>query len=362
MSATDSPPAPRFRLLRFDAVKLDGKAHYLIKKLIPSDGLTVIWGPPKCGKSLWVQDLSMHVALGWEYRGRRVKRGPVVYIACEGERGLRARIEAWRRERLETYEYIVPFWLLPTQLNLIDEWPELVKAITETVSEDTPPAAIVIDTLNRSLVGSESSDEDMGAYIYAADSVRGHFPGCAVIVVHHCGHDATRPRGHTALLGAVDCQIAVKRSADGLITTEVERMKDGPEGERTTSRLQVVDVGTDSDGEPITSCVVQAADGETVMAPAPSGQARIALDLLKKAVNQAGEIPPANNHIPGTKKVVPLTLWRGYCKSGGLAAGDNEEAFKKAFQRARVKLQNAGFISIWDDKVWPVDAEGDKGT
>jgi hypothetical protein len=23
--------------------------------------------------------------------------------------------------------------------------------------------------------------------------------GCAVIVVHHCGIDATRPRGHTSL-------------------------------------------------------------------------------------------------------------------------------------------------------------------
>jgi len=28
--------------------------------------------------------------------------------------------------------------------------------------------------------------------------------GCAVIVVHHCGIDATRPRGHTSLAGAVD--------------------------------------------------------------------------------------------------------------------------------------------------------------
>ena len=361
MSTSKAPAAPRFRLIRFDAVKLDGNPQYLVQKLVPRDGITVVWGPPKCGKSLWVQDISMHVALGWEYRGRRVGRGPVVYIACEGERGLRARIEAWRRERLETYEYIVPFWLLPTQLNLIDEWSELVASIRKAIGE-VPPAAIVIDTLNRSLVGSESSDEDMGAYIRAADSVRGCFPGCALIVVHHCGHDATRLRGHTALAGALDCEISVKRSADGLITTEVERMKDGPEGERTASRLQVVDVGVDSDGEPITSCVVQPADGEAVMAQAPSGQAQIALDLLKKAVVQAGESPPANNHIPGTKKVVPLTLWRGFCKSGGLAAGDNEEAFKKAFQRARVKLQNAGFISIWDDKVWLVNTEGDTGT
>ncbi len=96
--------------------------------------------------------------------------------------------------------------------------------------------------------------------------------------------------------------------------------------------------------------------------PGDQGQHKVALDLLHKAIDEAGEIPPASNHIPGTKRVVPLTLWRGYCKSGGLAAGDNEEAFKKAWQRSRDRLQNGGFISIWDNKVWIVNTEGDKGT
>ena len=110
---------------------------------------------------------------------------------------------------------------------------------------------MVLDTLNRSLPGSESSDQDMAAYIRAADAVRETF-NCAVIIVHHCGIDTSRPRGHTSLTGAVDAQLAVKRDAGDHITLEVEWMKDGPE----VSRLDAVEVGTDEDGHPITSCVV----------------------------------------------------------------------------------------------------------
>ena len=114
---------------------------------------------------------------------------------------------------------------------------------------------MIIDTLNRSLAGSESDDKDKAAYIRAADAIR-HAFGCVVIIVHHCGVDATRPRGHTSLIGAVDAQLAVKRDAAENIVVTVERMKDGSDGETIVSKLEAVDVGTDVDGDVITSCVV----------------------------------------------------------------------------------------------------------
>jgi len=74
---------PRFKLRRFDELKIGTERTYLVKGLIPRTGLVVAWGPPKCGKSFWTFDLAMHIALGREYRGRRVQRGPVVYCAFE---------------------------------------------------------------------------------------------------------------------------------------------------------------------------------------------------------------------------------------------------------------------------------------
>src|SRR5437879_5503539 len=86
-------PQRRFNPIPFKDVKLSTDRPYLVKDILPREGLIIVWGPPKCGKSFWVFDLALHVALGWNYRGHRVQPGTVVYIACEGERGLSARTE-----------------------------------------------------------------------------------------------------------------------------------------------------------------------------------------------------------------------------------------------------------------------------
>src|SRR5262245_5907657 len=69
----------RIKLVPFKEIALGTERRYLVKGLIPHPGLSLVWGPPKSGKSFWTFDLVMHVALGREYRGRRVLQGPVVY-------------------------------------------------------------------------------------------------------------------------------------------------------------------------------------------------------------------------------------------------------------------------------------------
>ena len=83
-SQTREPP---IKLIPFDQITVGTQRRDLVRGLIPRVGLTLIWGPPKSGKSLWVLDLAMHIALGWNYRGRRVHQGPVVYCAFEGQGG-----------------------------------------------------------------------------------------------------------------------------------------------------------------------------------------------------------------------------------------------------------------------------------
>jgi AAA domain len=244
-------PKPRFKLVPFNELKPGNEPAYLVKGLIPRQGLVVKWGPPKCGKSFETFDMSMHIALGWSYRGHRVQQGPVVYCAFEGSDGFKARAEAFRRFHAVDQ---VPFFLVAARVNMVVDYADLITSISQQIG-DTKPVAVVLDTLNRSLAGSESNDQDMTAYIHAADAVREVF-GCAVIIVHHCGIEGTRPRGHTSLTGAVDAQLSVKRDAAGNIEMKVEWMKDGPEGETIWSRLEPVEVGIDQDGEKITSCVV----------------------------------------------------------------------------------------------------------
>lgn len=342
---------PRFELVPFKDVLLSTSAVYLVKGLIPRAGLTIVWGPPKCGKSFWAFDLAMHIARGVPYRGRQVQHGLVVYLALEGGYGFRARIEAYRRTH---HIQDAPFYLVTDKTSLVPDHVGLIADIRRHIGRSVP-ALVVIDTLNRSLAGSESKDEDMAAYIRAADTIREAFD-CAVMIVHHCGVDGTRPRGHTSLTGAADAQHAVRRK-DGNIVVTVEWMKDGPEGDQIISTLERVDLGTDTDGEPISSCVIVPVENCTereTQERKVKGAKKIALDLLRKAIDDAGSIPPTSNHIPPNTRTVLVETWRAYAYQGTITESDKPDARQKAFVRAVRDLQAAKLIGVWGDYAWVI--------
>ena len=345
--------AHRFQLVHFREIRLETTAAYLVRGIIPREGLIVIWGPPKCGKSFWTFDLVAQVAGGRPYRGRRVNQGAVVYVACEGERGLRARVEAFRRRYLAEGEPPPDVYLIATRLDLVADHKLIIGDIRAQLA-DVVPVAIVIDTLNRSIAGSESHDEDMGAYIKAADAVRETFR-CAVMIVHHCGIDDGRPRGHTSLTGAADAQIAIKRHSNGTIVATVEWLKDGAEGAQICSRLEIVDLGQDDDGEPMTSCVIVPADNETATASswrALKGMAKVAYENLIDCVARYGEPAPVSDHIPRGVQGVTKACWREHLEKAGIinAKGSPREQLR----RLVVTLKAKGVLGVWEDFVWPV--------
>jgi len=348
-------PKPRFELVPFDKIAFDATPSYLVKGVTPRVGLCVFWGPPKCGKSFLVFDLMMHVALDWQYRGRRVRHGAVVYCALEGCGAFANRVEAFRQERLAEAVDEVPFHLIASPLSLVADHVALVASIRATLGT-VGPAAVVIDTLNRSLAGSESDDRDMAAYVKAADAIRDAF-SCAVIVVHHCGHDGTRPRGHSSLIGAVDAQISVKRDEAENIVATVELMKDGSQGDEIVSRLEVVEIGRDDDGDPITSCVVEPIEGtaapKKVATPKLTKGAKIALAALREAIDECGEVPPASNHIPQGVKAVKVETWRVYAAKAGITGSDEKDALRKAFTRAHEALVADRHVGVWAPWAWP---------
>ncbi len=342
----------RFPLIHFDKIQLKTAPSYLVKGLIPRQGLVVIWGPPKCGKSFWAFDVAAHIALGWSYRERKVRQGAVVYLVLEGEHGIGARVEAFRQQHLTEDADSIPLYLLPTRLDLVKEHQILINEISDQ-TRDNPPVLIVIDTLNRSLNGSESRDEDMGAYVKAADAVREAF-GAAVAVIHHCGIEASRPRGHTSLTGAADAQIAVKRDGAGIICAKLEWLKDGPEGTEIYSKLKPVDVGTDDDGDPISSCIVVEAEatehsGRMKLTP----RMRRGLDVLHNCIIDHGEPAPDPKHYPDGARVVGLNLWRQALFNSGVL--DKDAANPRAdFKRLKDGLADRGAAREWDGRIWPV--------
>jgi hypothetical protein len=333
-----------FPLRAFENVRIQTEGRdYLVKGLLANTGLAVIWGPPKCGKSFWAADLGMHIALGRDYRGHRVQQATVVYVALEGRHGFPARVEAFRRHHGVDS---APFYLLTTSLDLVAEFSKLIAAVKAQLEKNLP-GALFLDTLNRSLVGSESKDEDMARFLAAAESVALEL-GCAVVIVHHCGIDATRPRGHTSLSGAVESQLKVERGNTGEVIVTVELAKDFAEGTEIVSRLEPVELGTDADGDPITSLVVLPVDGpiqRRAVTRKLTPRQQLALAALDECAASGGTSAPPSLQL-SARTVVVEELYR---KS---VLDRDAKSPREEFKRVRNSLQARGLIGIRDELVW----------
>jgi hypothetical protein len=273
----------RFTLQPFGAIRPSLEVPYTVKGFLPRHGLAVIWGPPKQGKTFFTLDVAMHVCMGWTYHGdRKVTQGAVAYCLFEGMEGFRARVHAFRQEKL-TEDADPPFYLMAEKVDLIADHQQLIERFREQLG-DTRPQLLILDTLNRSLNGSESSDEDMSAYVRAADAIKDAFQ-CLVCIVHHGPHDAQRPRGHGSLMGALDAQIQVSKTGDKC-TAKVELAKDFPDGDQQSFELRQVQIGVDADNEALTSCVVEPIDDTpdaNSVAASVTGNARTMLTVLQEA-------------------------------------------------------------------------------
>jgi RecA-family ATPase len=115
---------------------------------------------------------------------------------------------------------------------------------------------IVIDTFARSIPGGNENDaQDVGRAVNAADRIR-TATGACVGFIHHAGKDTSKgARGSSALRAAADTEILTDGQT-GTRTVAVTKQRDLPAGGRFAFELRQVVLGTDEDGETVTSCVV----------------------------------------------------------------------------------------------------------
>jgi AAA domain-containing protein len=357
----NGPDRELLRLVHYRDMRarLDGRP--LVKGLLDREQTSLLVGETGSGKTFLALDLGLHVAAGVPWFGRRVTAGPVIYVAAEAGRAIENRVAAWgTHHRLEGLD--IPFVAVTSPVDLCHanagDVDRLIGAIRE--AGFNAPELIVIDTVSRVLAGgNENGPDDMGALVRSLDRLRDEL-NCHVCAVHHLGKDASRgSRGHSLLGCAIDSEIAVAREATGTIATAtITKQRDGIAGQSIAFRLVPVELGQDRDGDPVTSCIVEPAEGAPAAKDKPvkrlTDAARIALDTLRKAVAEAGEPAPASNHIPPTARVVFVETWRRFHYTGTASDGQNTDSRKKAFQRAREKLQAAGAIGVHNDLCWIV--------
>ena len=204
-----------------------------------------IFGASGSGKSMVAIDLAMSVGLGRPWCGVPVNAGSVLYIAAEGRGSLHDRVDTWlanhgledspRRPDVQ--------WLLMAVNLMTREWVDGLSAVLAEQPEK--PSLIVFDTLARSMAGGdENIVKDMTVVIDAADRLRRETGAC-VLLVHHTGWNETRQRGSTALRGALDTEIEVKRDGERVIV-KATKQKSREDGATLHLRLQGAGLVIDS--------------------------------------------------------------------------------------------------------------------
>jgi hypothetical protein len=323
-------------------------SEYLIKGLWCPDEISVLYGPPGCGKSFLGSSFSYLISAGLPVLGRRVRSAPVVFAALEGQIGFERRIAALR----DRYGVSRDFHWITQSVDLYSGQGDVEGIIDAVLRKQA--RLLVIDTLARAMgPGRENEGGDMGIVIAALDLIKRE-TGAHVALVHHCGKDAARGmRGHSSLLGAVDVVVEVERSAAGTRSMRLEKVKDGKDGDEHGFELETVELGYDDDGDAITTCIVVPSDADATPAVQKvTGAAELALRLLRKAVEEAGEPAFATPHIPSGTRTIHPDMWRSYCYQGQISDSDDPDARRKAFVRASKTLQIKNLVGVWGNYVW----------
>jgi hypothetical protein len=231
---------------------------WVIKGWMPADAVSMIYGESGAGKTFVSLDIACHIAAGMPWHGVKASGGPVVYMAGEGNYGLRQRVAAWCRmhgvDRLDR--------LLISNKAIDMDSPAAAAQILNAVRAVTDESItmLFVDTLNNHMAGDENSARDT-RNLFNSVAIVSRALNSAACIVHHTGHSETaqtRARGSSALKASLDASILVRKNDEGAIEITCTKMKDAESPSTIYGALKSIPLGwMDEDGEEISGAAFE---------------------------------------------------------------------------------------------------------
>ena len=321
-------------------------ADDFVEGVLIAGGMSVVYGASNVGKTFFAADLALHVALGWQWRGREVEAGPVLYVAAEGSYGIRNRVAAFRSHY--EIEGKVPFHVIPVSVNLLND-DEAVERLINT-ARVKGASMVVLDTLARVIAGgNENSSEDMGALIGNCDRIRTE-TRAHVMLIHHTGKDEARgARGHSSLRAATDTEIEVASGLNGSVAT-VTKQRDLEIDGTFGFSLHVVPLGVNTRGKEVSSCVVMDAGSGAVRKKPKRPRGAMQKTVMKALRNALVDAGYAVSDARGF--VVDEELWRAAAFK--LMTGEPKHKWTN-FRRAADSLVGDEFVGFENGVAWVLE-------
>lgn len=357
----DDSEKRRIYKVNWSEIEAGNPPRALIQNYLEQDSTSIGYGDSNAGKTFVFLDMAYHIAAGLAWAGHKTLQGGVIYLAAEGGRSMRNRIQALK-QRHQTPK--LPFALIPCQINLLDSNTDFKAFINliEAAEKDPEIGAvrlIVIDTLSRAMHGGNENDSvDMGKFVTNLTFIQQRFH-CHVLVVHHSGKDAAKgARGHSLLRAAIDTEIEIVKTSENEGEIRTRKQRDMEFAQPLGFRLTSTPVGADEDKQPITSCTVTYHD--------PANRAdqdnfkmepRDTVTLLALQQGKGRRLGSHDNVLDGR-------AWRQFTKDFNISTVANakpwpksDNSFVQAFLRSRDRLVGFGMVEEVEPNQWRFVAE-----
>ena len=340
-----------FRLIpASDLLKCPAEEHYLISGIIESGALGAVVGDTGTCKSFLAISMAASISLGIPWYGRKVEKSPVVFIAGEGHAGFGKRLRAWEIHNESSLAGApLHFSTVPVSLTSAQSMENASREIDRVASEEGAPGLVIIDTLHRNFGdGDENQASDMATVIAQLDELRSRFK-CAVLLIHHVGHNAPDlGRGSSSFRAALDFEFLVSRMLNSTYQLESKKSKESspPDPIAFCPREVVIPEWVNPDGAPYSSLVLEVTESvRTPRSKKLTGANKVAFDVLTALQGDFdNELLAESAH-----RGVPLTEWQDACYSRGISNSDLDDSKRRAFERARQALMDQGRVQCFDN-------------
>lgn len=372
----DTEPGAEAALFGFT---FDGDAppeppHYLVKNLLPAEGVAMLGGQSGAGKTFTVVNLAISLGTGEPFFGRRVvERVGTLILAAEGAGTLAARVEA-AKAILPNGDRLPIAWMSAVP-NLTD--PEEVKALQPKIRAIDARmreqfgirlGLIAIDTMAAAFAMKDENDAAEAQQVLRHMRMLGEPIGALVLPIHHYGKtEETGLRGSSAYRGGADAVLSIladRNQVTGEVTTRslnLAKSRWAEEGPIAAFVLRFVQLGTDDDGDAYGACVVEPKLDE----PPPSSRKAPQKDplpivALKGAFDEVLMIHGRDVQVRGAGETVRAItveeLRPEFRRRYATAETDGDKAaatIRQALKRALSACPKHGFkTAAWNGEEW----------
>ena len=319
---------------------------WLIEDWLPAESLVMLFAASGSGKSFVTNSLAYAIANPniSHWHGKRVlTHGSVVYIAGEGQRGMRKRL-AGLVDYVGVNTSGVKMAVIKEPVMIDDK--DVNVGINRTIANIgriyPNPSLVVFDTLTASMIGDENKTSDASTFIRFCNLIIQEF-GCTVLLVHHTGHNIEtqgRARGSSVFKAAMDLEIKAELNGH-ILTLSMTKSKDTEIQPSMRFDMKSIEVAGfyKSTGEPDTTCVLELNE-EIELSDVPQVQKKLtpnqklAMDSFQKAVQEYGVLLQCEIEGETCEAVgVKLEDWRKMLYK--MSYSDKESTQRSYFNRAQ---------------------------